>query len=205
MVKISPSILSADFGKLQDEIDSVENADFLHIDIMDGHFVPNLSFGPMVLKNIKTKKKLDWHLMVDNPANYFEQIKSIGAEYVSVHIENDFHIHRTIEGIKNIGAKVGVALNPATPISFLEDIKNDLDMVLVMSVNPGFGGQKFIENTVEKIKNLRKMMPKIIIEIDGGINDKTAKKVINAGSDILVAGSYVFSSKNRTAKIESLR
>jgi len=174
---------------------------------MDGVFVPNISFGMPVLEAIQrhAKKPLDVHLMIVQPERYLETFKKLGAEIITVHYEACPHLHRTIQQIKDLGCKAGVALNPHTPVNVLEDIIQDIDMVLIMSVNPGFGGQKFIEHTYEKVRKVRKMSPNILIEIDGGVNQNNAKKLIEAGANALVAGNFVFSSKNPIQTIQDLK
>jgi ribulose-phosphate 3-epimerase len=205
-IKIAPSILSADFGKLNEEVASIEAyADLLHVDVMDGHFVPNLSFGAPVFACVKTALPLDCHLMVEDPQNYIEQFKKAGAFRMTVHFEVCAHLHRVVQEIKAAGMEAGVALNPATSVAVLENILDELDHVLIMSVNPGFGGQSFIAESVNKVAKLRAMSTKINIGVDGGINAETAKLVKAAGCDLLIAGSYVFGSKDRVAAIESLR
>ena len=213
MIKIAPSILSADFSRLAEEIQTVElaGADMLHVDVMDGHFVPNITIGPLVVDAIKPKTKLplDVHLMIENPDQYIESFIKAGADIVSVHAEATVHLHRTIHLIKNLGAKASIALNPATSIYDLEYILEDLDMVLLMTVNPGFGGQSFIPSVLPKIRQLREMIEKknlsIDIQVDGGVNDRTVKEVVDAGANVLVAGSYVFNHKDRKQAIASLR
>lgn len=205
-LKIAPSILSSDFGRLNEEIASIEPyADWVHVDVMDGHFVPNLTFGAPVVRKIKSKLPLDCHLMVENPGNYVDAFKEAGAYMVTVHYEACPHLHRVIQQIKDAGMRSGVSLNPATPVSVLEDILGELDYVLIMSVNPGFGGQKFIHQAVEKVRKLRAMAPDLEIGVDGGINAETAKLVVDAGATVLIAGSYIFGSDDRVAAIESLR
>ena len=205
-IKIAPSILSADFGKLNAEIASVEKyVDLLHVDVMDGHFVPNITIGPPVVKCIKTKLPLDCHLMIQNPELYIEDFVKAGAASITVHQEACTHLNRVIQLIKSFGVKAAVSINPATPIEMIEEVIDDVDMVLVMSVNPGFGGQKFIENAIGKIAALRELKPKLDIEVDGGINAETAKLCIEAGANILVAGSYIFGAKDRRKAIQSLR
>ena len=213
MAIISPSVLACDFANIQSEVEMINNsnADWFHIDIMDGVFVPNISFGFPVMKAIAkhATKPLDVHLMIVNPDNYIEDCKNAGAEWVTVHYEACPHLHRTIQLIKSHGIKAGVALNPHTPISVLEEIITDLDLVLIMSVNPGFGGQSFIEGAIPKVTKLKQLITEkgasTLIEIDGGVNDKTGKQLLEAGADALVAGSYVFKSENPTATIDILK
>jgi ribulose-phosphate 3-epimerase len=210
---ISPSVLACDFANIQSEVEMINNsnADWFHIDIMDGVFVPNISFGFPVMKAIAkhATKPLDVHLMIVNPDQYIEHCKDSGAEWVTVHYEACPHLHRTIQLIKSHGMKAGVALNPHTPISVLEEVITDLDLVLIMSVNPGFGGQYFIEGAIEKTAKLKALITekcaKTLIEIDGGVNDKTGKRLLDAGADALVAGSYVFKSDNPSATIDILK
>jgi len=205
-ILISPSILSADFGKINEEIAEVEAfVDLIHIDIMDGHFVPNLTFGAPVLHKIKSKKPLDVHLMIENPERYIEDFVKAGADIISVHQEVCKHLHRVIQQIKSFGVKASVALNPATPIETILPIIGELDMVILMTVNPGFGGQKFIDLVLPKIEKLRSLAPSLDIQVDGGINDVTVQKVKKAGANVIVAGSYVFGSKDRKKAIENLR
>ncbi|MFD1553563.1 ribulose-phosphate 3-epimerase [Putridiphycobacter roseus] len=213
MAIISPSVLACDFANLQSEVELINasNADWFHIDIMDGVFVPNISFGFPVMKAIAkhATKPLDVHLMIVNPDNYIKACKDAGAEWVTVHYETCPHLHRTIQAIKAEGMKAGVALNPHTPVSLLEDVINDLDLVLIMSVNPGFGGQSFIENAIEKVAKLKRLIndkgASTLIEVDGGVNNLTGKKLLLAGADALVAGSYVFKSEDPTATIDVLK
>ncbi len=205
-ILIAPSILSADLGCLNEEIVSVEqDADILHIDIMDGHFVPNLTFGPLVVKYIKSKLPLDCHLMVEHPENYLEELAKYRVNQVSVHWEVCPNLHRILMKIKELGMKAGVAINPATPVNDLKDVLEMIDFVLVMSVNPGFGGQVFIDHAVEKICELRQMDSQLIIEVDGGINENTAEGCVRAGVNVLVAGSYIFNANDRGEIIRKLR
>ncbi len=210
---ISPSILAADFANLQKEVEMLNSskADFIHVDIMDGVFVPNISFGIPVTEAIHrhAKKPLDVHLMIVDPDKYLEQFRSAGAEVISVHYEACTHLHRTVQAIHDLGAKAGVAINPHTSVDQLIEIIEDVDVVLLMSVNPGFGGQKFIENTYSKISRLKDMISaknlKTQIEIDGGVNANNAAKLIERGADILVAGSFVFSSSDPCKTIAELK
>ena len=205
---IAPSVLAADFANLQRDIEMINTseADWFHIDIMDGVFVPNISFGAPVIKELRKCSKLvfDVHLMVEMPERYIEDFVNAGADIITVHVESTKHLDRTIELIKSYGIKAGVTLNPATPVESLKYIINKVDMVLVMSVNPGFGGQSFIEYSLDKIKEIKNMRPDVDIEVDGGITDITAKRVIEAGANVLVAGSYVFNGDYKE-KIDSLR
>lgn len=210
---IAPSLLSADFLNLGRDVEMVNNseADWFHLDIMDGVFVPNLSYGLPVVDHINkaAKKPLDVHLMIIDPDRYVENFKKAGADILTVHYEACTHLHRTIQNIKSHGMKAGVSLNPHTPVSVLEDIIHDIDVVLLMSVNPGFGGQSFVEHTVNKIKKLKSMIDdngnNVIIEIDGGVNTETGKVLVEAGADALVAGSFVFGSENPTQTIKELK
>jgi ribulose-phosphate 3-epimerase len=213
MVKIAPSILSADFARLGDEIKDVEigGADYIHVDVMDGHFVPNITIGPLIVEAIRpiTKLPLDVHLMIENPDQYIEAFAKAGADYITVHVEACKHLHRTIHFIKSFGVKAGVVLNPATPVETIQHVLSDVDMVLLMSVNPGFGGQAFIPEVTKKIKTLRRMIDEkglqVEIEIDGGVNELTAKLCIEAGATVLVAGSAIYNQKDRAKAIATLK
>ena len=204
----APSLLAADFSKLREEIQEVEKcgAEYLHLDVMDGNFVPNISYGAPVISAIRPHSNLvfDVHLMVEEPDRFIKDFVDAGADIITIHVEATKHLHRTIQLIKSYGKKVGVSLNPATSIETLKHIINDIDMVLLMSVNPGFGGQAFIPETLNKIKELRTLYPEIDIEVDGGVNDKTVEAIKEAGANILVAGSYLFSG-NYKEKIELMK
>lgn len=208
----APSLLSADFGHLASEIEmlNASEAQWIHCDVMDGVFVPNISFGCSLIKTVRrhTDKPLDVHLMIVDPDRYISQVRDCGATVMNVHLEACRHLHRTIQGIRQAGMRPAVTLNPATPVELLEDIIGDVDMVLLMSVNPGFGGQKFIERTLAKIERLGKLIARsgsrALIEVDGGINSETGRKCALAGADVLVAGSYVFHSDNPAAAIREL-
>lgn len=213
MVKIAPSILSANFAKLGEEIKDVEEggADWIHIDVMDGHFVPNITMGPLVVGAVRpvTKLPLDVHLMIENPDQYLEAFAKAGADTISVHVEACRHLHRTIQEIRSLGINPGVVLNPATPIEWIAPILGDVGLVLLMTVNPGFGGQAFIESVVPKIEKLYRLKEEqglaFDIEVDGGIDPETAQKCKQAGATVLVAGSNIFKSKNRKQAIRALK
>ncbi|HIX42948.1 ribulose-phosphate 3-epimerase [Kurthia populi] len=213
MIKIAPSILAADFGKLVEEVKDVEKAgaDLIHVDVMDGHFVPNISFGSIAMDAIRphTELPLDVHLMIENPDQYIEQFAKAGAAYITVHVEACRHLHRTIQLIRSYGVKPGVVLNPHTPIETIKHVLEDIDMVLFMTVNPGFGGQKFIHSVVPKIKELSDIIKEknldVAIEIDGGVNAETIVPCAQAGATIFVAGSAIFGKEDRTAALKAIK
>jgi len=212
-ILVAPSVLASDFANLQKEVEMLNDseADYIHVDIMDGIFVPNISFGIPVTEAINrhAKKPLDVHLMIINPDQYLEAFKKAGAAIISVHVEACNHLHRTLQAIKDLGCKAGVAINPHTSIESIRNVIQDIDMVCIMSVNPGFGGQKFIEHTYTKIRDLKKMIAEAgastIIEIDGGVNAQNAQKLRDAGADVLVAGNFVFSANDPKAVISDLK
>ncbi|MEI4831068.1 ribulose-phosphate 3-epimerase [Bacillus sp. FJAT-53711] len=213
MIKIAPSILSADFSRLGEEIKDVEKggADYIHVDVMDGHFVPNITIGPLIVEAIRpiTSLPLDVHLMIENPDQYIPIFAKAGADIITVHVEACPHLHRTIQLIKSHGIKAGVVLNPHTSVSMIEHVLGDIDMVLLMTVNPGFGGQKFIHSVLPKIKQVADMVRErnlqVEIEVDGGVNIETAKLCVEAGANVLVAGSAVYNQKDRGAAIAAIR
>jgi ribulose-phosphate 3-epimerase len=210
---IAPSLLAADFTKLGEDIQMVNRstADWIHCDVMDGHFVPNISFGLPVIEQIKkiAEKPLDVHLMISDPDRYLERFKAAGADILTVHYETCPHLHRTVGAIRELGMKAGVAINPHTPVQMLIDIMHELDLILLMTVNPGFGGQKFIQGSYKRLVTLRQMVntlsPDALIEVDGGVNLETGKQLFMAGADVLVAGNYIFTSPDPEGTIESLK
>jgi len=215
MAKIAPSLLSADFANLKDEIKKIENggADYLHLDVMDGNFVPNITFGAPVIKKLRkiTKLPFDVHLMIEKPERYIKDFVDAGADILTIHQEATLHLHRTIQEIKSYGIKAGVSLNPATPLESLEYVLDDVDLILIMTVNPGFGGQSFIKAMIDKIKRLRKIIDErnlnIVLQVDGGVKLENAKDILSFGADLLVVGSDIFESKdieNRTKEFKQL-
>jgi ribulose-phosphate 3-epimerase len=213
MIKIAPSILSANFARLEEEIKDVERggADYIHVDVMDGHFVPNITIGPLIVDAIRpvTSLPLDVHLMIENPDQYIGAFAKAGADLLSVHVEACHHLHRTIQQIKSEGIKAGVVLNPHTPTSMIENVIEDVDLVLLMTVNPGFGGQSFIHSVLPKIKQIAAIVEErklpVEIEVDGGVNTETAKLCIEAGANVLVAGSAIYNQKDRSQAIANIR
>lgn len=213
MIKIAPSILSADFAKLGEEIQEVERggADYIHVDVMDGHFVPNITLGPLIVESIRpiTELPLDVHLMIENPDLYIADFAKAGANIISVHVEACPHLHRTIQAIKQLGVKAGVVVNPATPVSTIEHVLEDVDLVLLMTVNPGFGGQSFIHSVVQKIRQVSQLIREknlsVEIEVDGGVNPETARICVEAGANVLVAGSAIFNQRDRKQAIQHIR
>ncbi len=213
MIKIAPSILSANFARLEEEIKDVEQggADYIHIDVMDGHFVPNITIGPLIVEAVKpiTNIPLDVHLMIENPDQYIETFAKAGADILSVHVEACTHLHRTVQQIKSEGMKAGVVLNPHTPISMIKHVIDDVDLVLLMTVNPGFGGQSFIHSVLPKIKEVADLVQErnlqVEIEVDGGVNPETAVLCVEAGANVLVAGSAIYNQEDRNKAIQDIR
>ena len=205
-IKIAPSILSANFGHLQEDINKVDNADYLHIDVMDGHFVPNITIGPVVLKDIKTELIKDVHLMIENPGKYVKDFAKAGADIITVHAETcKDNLIDVLDKIRELGVKAGVSLNPDSKLEMIENVLDKVDMVVMMTVFPGFSGQEFIESVMPKIRALREKLPELDIEVDGGINERTVKIAADAGANVVVAGSYIFCSENPGQKVEQLR
>ena len=213
MIKIAPSILSANFAKLGEDIKDVElgGADYIHVDVMDGHFVPNITIGPLIVDAIRpiTQLPLDVHLMIENPDQYIDMFAKAGADIISVHVEACPHLHRTIQLIKSTGAKAGVVLNPHTPVSTIHHVIEDVDLVLLMTVNPGFGGQSFIHSVLPKIREVADLVAEknldVEIEVDGGVNPETARLCVEAGANVLVAGSAIYNQQDRSQAIQSIR
>ncbi|WP_099188052.1 ribulose-phosphate 3-epimerase [Tepidibacter mesophilus] len=213
MIKLAPSILSADFAKLLDDIKKVENAgcEYLHIDVMDGHFVPNITLGPGIVKSLRKDVDMvfDVHLMIENPDNYIQDFVNVGADIITVHQEACTHLHRTIQNIKSMGVKACVSLNPATPVETIKHVIDDLDMVLIMTVNPGFGGQSFIDGMIDKIKEVRDLANErnlnIEIQVDGGMKPSNVHKAVKAGANVIVAGSAIFGSENINKTVQEFR
>ncbi|MEW9077711.1 ribulose-phosphate 3-epimerase [Terrisporobacter glycolicus] len=213
MIKLAPSILSADFAKLLEDVKKVEKAgcEYLHIDVMDGHFVPNITLGPGIVKSLRKDVNMvfDTHLMIENPDNYIKDFVDAGSDLIVVHVEACRHLHRTIQNIKSYNVKAGVALNPATPIETIKHVLQDVDMVLIMTVNPGFGGQSFIESVIEKIKELKQIIDEknlnVDIQVDGGIKPSNINQVVEAGANVIVAGSAIFNSENIEETVKLMR
>ena len=213
MIKLAPSILSADFARLLEDVKKVENAgcEYLHIDVMDGHFVPNITLGPGIVKSLRRDVNMvfDTHLMIENPDNYIKDFVDAGSDLIVVHVEACRHLHRTIQNIKSQNVKAGVALNPATPIETIKHVLEDVDMVLIMTVNPGFGGQSFIEGMIDKIKELKQIIDeknlKVDIQVDGGIKPSNIHQVVEAGANVIVAGSAIFNSENIEETVRLMR